>query len=294
MKRRRSALRHRARPHAPRAAEADRRIETAQASYDGPKAEIEPRRELPLPGILPKGDATARRRLSSSRDRARSRPRRTSSCPEGSLRGGRRDGVDHPRAGRRDGAARAANPGDPVVPLTSYQAGTDLATIADMKDLDLQGHGRRDRRGQAEGRNARAHQDRRAARRDGRTGKLYRIAPQATEKDSAKLFDVEIELDPAKGVVLRAGYSANADIVIREKKDMLLIPERLVTFEDGGKKAFVEIPGAGPKRRAEEGRDQDRPLRRLERRGGSRARRRATSSSSGRPRRSIVTAWRLS
>jgi HlyD family secretion protein len=41
-------------------------------------------------------------------------------------------------------------------------------------------------------------------------------------------------------VVLRAGYSANADIVVREKTDVLLIPERLVTFADG--KATVEVP----------------------------------------------------
>ncbi|MGE5716793.1 MAG: efflux transporter periplasmic adaptor subunit, partial [Acidobacteriota bacterium] len=35
---------------------------------------------------------------------------------------------------------------------------------------------------------------------------------------------------------------ANADLIIREKKDVLTIPERLVLFEDGGKKTFVEIP----------------------------------------------------
>jgi hypothetical protein len=35
--------------------------------------------------------------------------------------------------------------------------------------------------------------------------------------------------------------------VIREKKDILTLPERVVTFEDGGKKAFVEVPGADPK-----------------------------------------------
>ena len=79
------------------------------------------------------------------------------------------------------------------------------------------------------------------------TGKLTRIAPQATEKDNAKLFEVEIELDPGQELVLRAGYSANADLVIKEKKDILLVPERVIQFEDGGKKAFVEVPGATPK-----------------------------------------------
>ena len=36
-------------------------------------------------------------------------------------------------------------------------------------------------------------------------------------------------------------------MIIREKKDVLVIPERLVTFEDGGKKATVELSGGDPK-----------------------------------------------
>jgi HlyD family secretion protein len=70
------------------------------------------------------------------------------------------------------------------------------------------------------------------------TGRLSRIAPQAQKSEGATLFDVEVE------VTLRAGYSANADVVIREKSDIVLIPERLVLFED--EKTFVEIPGVGP------------------------------------------------
>jgi HlyD family secretion protein len=78
------------------------------------------------------------------------------------------------------------------------------------------------------------------------TGILTRIAPQAIEEDNAKLFEVEIELDPNDEVELRAGYSANADLIIREKNDILLIPERLVLFEDDGEKTFVELPPDAP------------------------------------------------
>ena len=56
---------------------------------------------------------------------------------------------------------------------------------------------------------------------------------------------MEIELLPAKDVVLRAGYSANAEIAVREKRDVLLVPERLVTFADG--KASVELPAKAEK-----------------------------------------------
>ncbi len=79
------------------------------------------------------------------------------------------------------------------------------------------------------------------------TGRVSRIAPQAQQKEGATLFDVEIELDEGQKITLRAGYSANADVIIREKKDVLTIPERLVTFEDGGKKTSVEIAQADPK-----------------------------------------------
>ena len=98
------------------------------------------------------------------------------------------------------------------------------------------------------------------------TGRVSRIAPQAQQKEGATLFDVEVELDPSTKITLRAGYSANADVIIREKKDVLVIPERLVTFEDGGKKATVEVAGADRRKRPEESRDQDRHLRRPERR----------------------------
>ena len=79
------------------------------------------------------------------------------------------------------------------------------------------------------------------------TGKLSRIAPQAQKDEGATLFDVEIELDPGQEVVLRAGYSANAEIVIREKHEVVMIPERLIVFSDDGSESFVERPGEGEK-----------------------------------------------
>ena len=57
---------------------------------------------------------------------------------------------------------------------------------------------------------------------------------------------MEIELLPAAGTSRsRAGYSANADIVVREKKDVLLLPERLVTL----RRRQGHRGGAGRRRR---------------------------------------------
>jgi HlyD family secretion protein len=228
--------------------EAERYVERAQSAFDQAQREVDRANELSLSGILSRGDHDvklqtfdqARIGLAQANDNLEL-------LQKGRIQGGgagMESVVRAPAAGTL--LERLVNPGDPVVPLTTYQAGTDLASIAEMKDLIFKGTVDEIDVGKlAIGLPARL---RIGALPDTTiTGKLTRIAPQATEKDNAKLFEVEIELDPGQDVVLRAGYSANADLVIREKKDILLVPERVITFEDGGKKAFVEIPGPGPK-----------------------------------------------
>jgi len=141
---------------------------------------------------------------------------------------------------------RAVNPGEPVVPLTPYQPGTELAAIADMSDLLFRGTIDEIDVGKiAVGMPTRIKVG--ALPTDVVAGHVARIAPQAQQKEGATLFDVWIELDRSGKRTLRAGYSANAEIVIKEKKNVLTIPERLVEFEEGGNKAFVQVAAADPK-----------------------------------------------
>jgi HlyD family secretion protein len=136
------------------------------------------------------------------------------------------------------------NEGDPVVPLTSYQAGTALTNLADMTTLVFKGTVDEIDVGKLhEGMPAHIKV---GALPDAKVeGRIYKISPKSKTAEGATLFDVEIELLPAKDVVLRAGYSANAEIAVREKHDVLVIPERLVSFADG--KASVELPGKAAK-----------------------------------------------
>lgn len=139
--------------------------------------------------------------------------------------------------------AREVDPGDPVVPLTSFQEGTVMATVADMSDLIFEGTVDEIDVGKLKvGVPARLNIG--ALPGEPVTGYLSRIAPQAQEEEGARLFEVEIELHEVDDtdLILRAGYSATADLIIREKTDILTIPERLVLFEDDGAKAFVEVP----------------------------------------------------
>jgi HlyD family secretion protein len=133
------------------------------------------------------------------------------------------------------------NEGDPVVPLTSYQAGTALTTLADMSALIFKGTVDEIDVGKLrEGMDAQIKIG--ALPEADVRGQVDKIAPKSKTEEGATLFDVEITLRPVTGVTLRAGYSANAEIVVQSREDVLLLPERLVTFSEG--QASVEVPGA--------------------------------------------------
>lgn len=130
------------------------------------------------------------------------------------------------------------NLGDPVVPLTSYQAGTPLFTLADMSELVFKGTVDEIDVGKVEiGMPATL----KIGALPGTIvdGVVSRISPKARIQENATLFDIEINIAAADSVTLRAGYSANADIIIRQATDVLTIPERLLTFEEDS--IFVEV-----------------------------------------------------
>jgi HlyD family secretion protein len=222
----------------------DHRVHSSEASYLKAKADYERGEELLNEGLMSKGDLDA---LRESYELARIARQQAADNREltrsGKVTGG--SGVETLIRTSASGTvlSRAVNVGDPVVPLTSYQPGTELANVADMSDLIFKGTVDEIDVGKISvGMPCRIKVG--ALPDDIVTGRLSRIAPQAQKSEGATLFDVEIELDPEQEVVLRAGYSANADVVIREKTDIVLLPERLVLFEDD--QTFVELPGLGP------------------------------------------------
>jgi HlyD family secretion protein len=129
--------------------------------------------------------------------------------------------------------------GDPVVPLTNFQPGTELCSLADMASLLFKGTVDEIDVGKiTDGMTAELQI---GALPDAKIpGRVDRIFPKAKKDGNATLFDIWILIGDASGVTLRAGFSATASIQIRERKQVVLIPERLVLFEDG--KKFVEVP----------------------------------------------------
>ncbi len=121
--------------------------------------------------------------------------------------------------------------GDPIVPLTSYQAGTDLMTLAQMDDLVFKGNVDEIDVGKLhEGMTVEIEIG--ALPNDTISGVLTKISPKAHKEEGSTLFEVEITITKIGKKFLRAGYSANADIIITKKEGILLIPERLVKMND--------------------------------------------------------------
>ncbi len=74
-------------------------------------------------------------------------------------------------------------------------------------------------------------------------GRVTKISPLGVEKDNVTTFEVRVSIVNATGE-LRANMSANAEIILEEKKNVLLVPEGAVIF-DKDKSTFVEL--ADPK-----------------------------------------------
>jgi len=128
--------------------------------------------------------------------------------------------------------------GDPIVPLTSFQAGTPLMTVADMTTLIFEGTVDEIDVGKLrEGISARIIVG--ALPDDEINGVVDKISPKAKREANSTLFDIEIKLSITNIVELRAGYSATARVVIAKTNNVLTIPERLIFYSNNV--SYVEI-----------------------------------------------------
>ena len=138
--------------------------------------------------------------------------------------------------------------GDPVTPLTSYQEGTVLMKLANMERLVFKGTVDEIDVGKLkEGMEADIKVG--ALPTDTVRGILRKISLKAEKKENATVFPIEVSIPKGKNVTLRAGYSANASVIIQKKDSVLIIPERTVTFRNDS--TFVKV-ALGP------GKDQER------------------------------------
>jgi HlyD family secretion protein len=128
--------------------------------------------------------------------------------------------------------------GASVIEANTFNEGTTIASVADMSDMIFQG-----RVDESEVGKIRAGMPVSIAvgalgseRFD---GALEYIAPKGVEKDGTIEFEVKAALVLKAGIMIRANYSANADIILERRDHALSISEALVKFEKG--QTYVEV-----------------------------------------------------
>jgi HlyD family secretion protein len=125
-----------------------------------------------------------------------------------------------------------------VIQANNFNPGTTVAVVADMDDMIFEG-----RVDEAEV--AKIKEGMKLAikvgaiEKDTLEGALEYIAPKGKTIDGAIQFEIKAAVAKKPGVQIRANYSANADIVLDEKKQVLAIREALVQYDKD--KPFVEV-----------------------------------------------------
>lgn len=128
--------------------------------------------------------------------------------------------------------------GTSVIERNNFNEGTSIAIVADMNSLIFEGKvdeadvGKL-REGMPLELTIGAIEDKKF------DAALEYIAPKGETEEGTVKFQVRAAIKPNKEIFLRAGYSANADIILDRRKNVVAIKERDVTFEK--EKAFIEV-----------------------------------------------------
>ncbi len=128
--------------------------------------------------------------------------------------------------------------GTSVIEANTFNEGTTIASVADMSDMIFQGRVDESEVGKISvGMPVAISVGALGSERF--EGKLEYIAPKGVEKDGTIEFEVKAALILKDNVMIRANYSANADIILDRRDHALSINESVVTFDKG--QTFVEV-----------------------------------------------------
>jgi HlyD family secretion protein len=130
-----------------------------------------------------------------------------------------------------------------VIESNTFNDGTTIATIADMSDLLFIGKVDESEVGKIkEGMEIELHIG--AAANKVLKAELEFISPKGLEEDGSIKFEIKAGLKLDKDQVVRAGYSANADLVLDTRQAVLAINESLLQFSNDS--TYVEVETKQP------------------------------------------------
>ncbi|SFI48349.1 efflux RND transporter periplasmic adaptor subunit [Halpernia frigidisoli] len=135
--------------------------------------------------------------------------------------------------------------GSQVIEANSFNAGTTICSIADLNSLQFKGTIDEAQAGKLkEGMPMNIVIG--ALQSKTFPGKVTMIAPKGTEENGTIKFPIEGDVFNESDEYIRAGFSANGEIILSSVKNALLLDEALVQYEKvkGNDKPFVEVKQA--------------------------------------------------
>lgn len=159
-----------------------------------------------------------------------------------------RDGVSSRSAGASNTLVRSTidgtvldvpiEVGNSVIEANNFNAGTTIAFVADMDEMIFEGKVDESEVGKLKigipllltlG----------AIENNTIDAKLEYISPKGVEDQGAIQFEIKAAIIKKKDVYIRAGYSANADIVLDRRDSVLCLSESVIIFENS--QPFIEV-----------------------------------------------------
>lgn len=128
--------------------------------------------------------------------------------------------------------------GTSVIERNNFNEGTSIAIVADMNSLIFEG--KVDEADVGKLREGMPLELTVGAIENARfKATLEFISPKGENEEGTVKFQVRAAIEPSEDVFLRAGYSANADIILDRRTSVVAIKERDVLFENGA--AYIEV-----------------------------------------------------
>jgi len=130
--------------------------------------------------------------------------------------------------------------GDQVIQSNNFNAGTTIATVADMSKMIFEGKVDESEVGKiTEGEDIKVVLG--ALDEKEFPAKLTFVAPKGIEENGAVQFTVKADVEVEVNTNIRAGYSANAEIELESKDSIFCIKESLLQFNRITENPFVEV-----------------------------------------------------
>ena len=130
--------------------------------------------------------------------------------------------------------------GDQVIESNTFNAGTTIATVADLNKMIFEG-----KVDEAEVAKLEINMPLKvtlgAVEDQEFDAQLRFIAPKGNEEQGTVQFKVEGEVFLDDSVFVRAGYSANASLILEKKDSVMSIPEALLQFDRESNEPYVEV-----------------------------------------------------